>query len=80
MKHGKIGTYTNHACRCEACKVVGSASSRARRKKMFGTPPITHGITGYVTHGCRCNVCSLARRKGDDLSSIFLSYGASNDG
>lgn len=64
--HGTPGGYTNHHCKCDACKqahAVAQARQRARRRQRLvdGFTGFTHGADGYQEWGCRCDVCKTAR-------------------
>ena len=62
--HGKATTYTNHRCRCEACRRAASAyhkSHRERRADRLNHDPTLadHGtVDTYANWGCRCAFCT----------------------
>jgi hypothetical protein len=61
--HGTVGGYTNHKCRCVACRAVKTAEHKAYRARLAVSPweAIPHGTaTGYANWGCRCPACSAA--------------------
>jgi hypothetical protein len=64
IPHGRPASYTNHACRCDAC----TAAHRAARKKWLVSlkdrpQDVPHGtVSGYRNWGCRCAPCTAARR------------------
>jgi len=63
--HGTLGGYTNHGCRCRACRTANMEAVKARRRERFDKridvegvpyhPDVTHGTTkGSGNYGCRC--------------------------
>jgi hypothetical protein len=66
LQHGKIGTYINQSCRCDACRAAFSEYSkeyrRGRRRSQEREPkPIPHGTAnGYKKYKCRCFECRAA--------------------
>lgn len=60
--HGRIGTYTNHGCRCDACVDVQAAYRQARIRLGQQHPElIPHGTPGgYANWYCRCPACRAA--------------------
>jgi len=61
--HGTTGGYTNHKCRCDACRGALREYQRARRGQRIqgATPDHVHGTTnGYGNYGCRCDLCRAA--------------------
>lgn len=68
--HGNPHTYTNHACRCEACVEAHRALIREQRRRRFELrvevngrliAPVEeerHGkVSTYQNWGCRCELC-----------------------
>jgi hypothetical protein len=66
--HGVDSTYTNHACRCDACrKAHGAATAEQRRRRIARAAAdpslVPHGTrNGYDNWGCRCEDCLEATR------------------
>lgn len=67
--HGRTGTYTNLACRCEECKQAMRDYQRRYRqgKRIEGgvtrgkRTEMAHGTTSMYTSGkCRCGECRTA--------------------
>lgn len=61
--HGTRGGYTNHHCRCDACRAALAQAVRVARarRKAAPTPDYVHGTTnGYSNYGCRCTACRTA--------------------
>ena len=56
--HGGAGTRYEQGCRCDE----GRAAHAARKKRLIGRTPPTHGASGYNNFGCRCEVCREAKR------------------
>lgn len=61
-EHGKMGTYTNHGCRCDPCRLAynHAAKMRKRRKKLEfdpSDPSVVHGKAISYERGCRCEEC-----------------------
>lgn len=62
-RHGTVNGYTNLRCRCESCRAIWTAVTRARRSQR---PPLApddprHGTdNGYVNFKCRCKDCRAA--------------------
>lgn len=73
--HGSLGGYTNHKCRCEACKEAYSKSASNYHRKTYGkreVPERSHGTrSGYQYYSCRCVLCVEANR----WFWIFNKYG-----
>lgn len=76
IKHGTVGAYTNHACRCKECRAANRRSHQSRREQrqaervMVGgrliapLPDEYHGRPStYAYHGCRCRDCVGAHRE-----------------
>lgn len=64
---GSGGGYTNHGCRCDACKQANTVRYARRRKereqeaKNMDDP--RHGTPSfYANWGCRCERCRAASR------------------
>jgi len=73
MRHGKYSTYSNHGCRCDACREAWNeyytSYRRARGQKplaQYHAETMRHGPTRY-RKGCRCDVCrgASARQKAE---------------
>jgi hypothetical protein len=68
FEHGVVGSYTNHRCRCEACRRANSeyqAQRKAgRQAQLMADPSLAqHGVaTTYSNWGCRCDTCTQAWR------------------
>lgn len=65
MKHGRVGTYTNHKCRCAPCREANSKYVARRRVERLAEDKDPndprHGLASfYGNHGCRCELCRLA--------------------
>lgn len=65
-RHGTAGGYTNHGCRCPACKAAFAQAIfvSGQRRKRRGLEPgdHRHGTpNGYSNWGCRCEECKQAR-------------------
>lgn len=56
--HGGAGTRYEQGCRCAECR----AAMAARKKRLLGRTPPTHGPSGYNNYGCRCEVCYAAKQ------------------
>lgn len=69
VKHGTIGTYNNHRCRCGECRVAWANYTRdlrARRRGRLerGEIEVQHGNPStYQNWGCRCASCGVAHSK-----------------
>lgn len=66
-RHGTAGGYTNHGCRCEACKAAFAqaifVSQQRRLKRGLPDGDKRHGTpNGYSNYGCRCDACKQARK------------------
>lgn len=68
--HGTLSTYTNHGCRCEACKRANADYHRNLRRTRRAAlaagraPGLKHGsFSTYTNHGCRCEACKRAKRE-----------------
>lgn len=62
MRHGWYGTYTNHSCRCTACREAWSRHMIEYRGKPTNTKRLTHGSDSSYGAGCRCEECKKAHR------------------
>ncbi len=65
MKHGTLGAYQYHRCRCDQCRTATTVYSKKARARRFaatqaGGEPPSHGYSGYVNYGCRCDLCTAA--------------------
>lgn len=65
MEHGNASTYTNHKCRCDACRAAHAEYRRAHPGwSMKGKTPPKHGVaSAYTNYGCRCELCRQAWAK-----------------
>jgi hypothetical protein len=85
--HGRLGTYTNQACRCEDCTAAARDYSRRSYKPRPRQPrparPVKHGYVAYTT-GCRCEVCRAAKaaymRERRAQRAVDVTAGAPNQG
>ena len=55
VRHGTIGGYTNHGCRCTACTEALRVSHATW--KANAPEPNRHDFSTYVNYGCRCPQC-----------------------
>lgn len=68
-RHGTLNGYSNHRCRCEACKETWRDYCLQKRKRRFDLGAkypqmIPHGTTGgYGNWRCRCEECTAAWNK-----------------
>ena len=65
IKHGTLGGYTNHRCRCVDCTLANSIRQALYRPRIraAGLPDNDprHGTNnGYTNYGCRCDDCTAA--------------------
>ena len=64
IAHGKLGSYTNHKCRCADCREavrVYMGDWKATRAGLV--PDGAHGkASTYTNYGCRCEDCREAKR------------------
>ena len=89
--HGKASSYTNHGCKCAACKKAWAeliAQSKARR----ATRPVPEHLHGtqnaYGNYGCRCRPCTDAwsastvdrNRRRRELGPQTANIGQANKG
>lgn len=62
VRHGKVGAYRNHKCRCNPCTAEHAASiakDRAERRKHPIPNFVVHGKADtYSNWGCRCKACT----------------------
>ena len=68
--HGTPGGYTNHRCRCDACRAALRDYQRDRRQQRIAsaTPDRVHGTAnGYGNYGCRCDRCRAAWTENERL-------------
>ena len=56
--HGTSSSYTNHNCRCDACRKAQSQYARSWRASRG--PSSRHGDYINYGRGCRCEPCRLA--------------------
>lgn len=64
-KHGTIGMYSNHRCRCELCRKANAESHLAymhRTGRSKPHVPPEHGTRAKFCSGCRCYSCVEANR------------------
>lgn len=59
-RHGLATTYVNWGCRCERCSAAHADEMKRQVENRWGTPPPTHGVSGYNAFGCRCDICTKA--------------------
>lgn len=63
--HGKASTYTNHGCRCDACRAAHTEVCYRARMRRYSNP-VPAGLHGtynaYTNYGCRCDACRESRR------------------
>lgn len=59
---GTSGGYTNHQCRCDACRAAWtSACSRSKANRVASYDGSKCGkYTTYNNYGCRCDACRRA--------------------
>lgn len=64
LQHGRVGTYTNHKCRCAECRAAWREYCyrlRRRRRNRLAPDDPRHGrTTTYQNWLCRCDACSQA--------------------
>lgn len=64
-RHGTNAFYENHGCKCDKCRAVNAATTKARRHrlaKLIDPEDERHGTTSfYQNHGCRCDACKDAQ-------------------
>ena len=62
---GTPGGYTNHGCRCDACRAAINAHIQSWRRRKAGArsiPDHLHGrYTTYINYKCRCDACRAAK-------------------
>ena len=60
--HGTLGGYTNHRCRCDACRAANARHFReAKARRSREIPAHVHGTpNGYGNYKCRCAACTTA--------------------
>lgn len=74
-RHGKLGSYTNHKCRCDRCRKTLAAYQRDYTHRTGLHRPMAvylaeraanheyvHGTEGGYHRGCRCHACREASR------------------
>jgi hypothetical protein len=67
LRHGVLGTYTNHGCRCNECREVMRIYNLAKRKPCIGGcgtlvyQTKTYNQRGY--NGLRLGMCRTCRTK-----------------
>lgn len=63
-RHGTAGGYTNHGCRCAACRAANARMNlrarETRRVKLADDDPRHGQDATYTNHGCRCASCRAA--------------------
>jgi hypothetical protein len=63
-RHGSLGMYGNHGCRCAECRAANAAYQRelmARYKREGGRGE--HGTSYRYDTGCRCDACRRAHNE-----------------
>lgn len=71
VPHGSHSTYTNHGCRCDACRAANvqfNASARLRRREemQVGVVSPPHGVEStYFNYMCRCDECRAEHARRD---------------
>lgn len=65
MKHGTLGAYKNHRCRCDPCKAANTAYMEEYRITLPVEvselmSPVRHGTHATYSNGCRCDPCREA--------------------
>lgn len=66
LQHGRLGTYTNHECRCDDCRAANATYQRellARYREEGGRG--AHGMDYRYRTGCRCDSCRAAHARAD---------------
>lgn len=69
-RHGTLGGYTNHRCRCDLCVAESRRYNRERdreRRAALEPPPPgdpRHGQERTFNDGCRCDLCRAAAAAG----------------
>lgn len=64
-RHGTAGGYTNHRCRCQACRAANAKEHQeaSRRRSERPIPDHVHGsMNGYRNYRCGCEKCLEAKR------------------
>ena len=58
-RHGTVNGYSNHRCRCDACRQANTAHSRAYMQRVRAERRIlgTHPSSIAYNSGCRCDSC-----------------------
>jgi hypothetical protein len=68
LDHGSTSTYTNHECRCSACRTAWAdycdALKHTRERRLARDPDVVpHGrASTYSNWRCRCPECTEAWR------------------
>lgn len=73
MNHGTVGAYSNHHCRCAACRQAHRTAVNRQRAQRYALrvsvdgvwvaplPADRHGrVAAYTNWGCRCRPCTDA--------------------
>lgn len=71
LRHGRVGTYTHHGCRCSDCLAASRDYKTEVRKRQLQRrvlvdgrlvhPDVEHGReNSYTNWGCRCQPCTTA--------------------
>lgn len=65
--HGSAGGYSNHKCRCDACRLAWNKSCRERKRRrrdeFVYTPGADHGTAKMYQRGCSCADCKTAHSR-----------------
>jgi hypothetical protein len=60
-RHGTLNAYTNHNCRCDACRKANAEYNLESKRRRVAREDKPHGTKGgYYNWGCRCDDCSRA--------------------
>lgn len=66
-RHGTIGAYTNHGCRCAACRqtwttyITTARTARIARGPLPDDDPRHGSVNTYNNYNCRCPECRKAK-------------------
>ena len=62
-QHGTTNMYSNHKCRCDACKRANNLACARRKRANVGLElpeGMAHGNKNSYQRGCRCDLCRRA--------------------